>query len=106
VVDAIRAYKVTEVQTCLLPILLFPVRSHRASPVMPHHRGRTEADRPPAVPEAPAHIDVVAGHTELRIESADRFEVDPAKRHVAARNVLRLAIGDEHVNRSAGRAGD
>src|SRR5207245_11055519 len=38
--------------------LLFPVRSHRAPPVMPHHRGRTEPDPPAAAPEAPAHIDL------------------------------------------------
>src|SRR5207302_8220229 len=55
---------------------------------------------------APAEVDVVSGNAELRLEPADLLQRLLAKRHVAAGDVLGLAIGDQHVNRGAWRVGE
>ena len=74
--------------------------------MVPDHGGRVEPERPAAFLKLPAHVHVVAGDAELRIEPADRFEARFAERHVAAWDVLRLAVGKEHVHGTARRIGD
>ena len=81
--------------------LLPDVRAYGIAAVVPDDRGRVEAQRPAAIAEAPANVDIVAGGSELRIESSDLPETSGAKRHVAARDVLGLPIRDEHVQRAA-----
>src|SRR5213593_644991 len=54
--------------------LLPPVGAHGAPPVLPHDGRRAEAERPSPLLELPAHVDVVPGHPELRVESADRAQ--------------------------------
>ena len=46
------------------------------------------------------------GHAELRVEAADLLERLTAEGHVAPREVLGLAVGEQHVDRAAGRLGD
>src|SRR5438093_9186624 len=48
--------------------LLFPVGAQRVPAVVPDHGGRAEAQRPTPLLQLPAHIHVVAGGAELRIE--------------------------------------
>src|SRR5207247_2760332 len=67
-----------------VPDLLFPVGAHRVPPMVPDHGGGAEAQCEASLLEPPAHIHVVAGGAELRVEPADRFEAGFAKRHVAA----------------------
>ena len=56
--------------------------------------------------QPPAEVDVVAGDPEALVEAADLLEHVLAEGHVAAGDVLGLAVGDEHVDRAAGRGGD
>src|SRR5207249_7148593 len=50
-----------------LPVLplLPPVRADGVAAMVPDHGRRTEADRPAALPQPPAEIDVVAGDAKL-----------------------------------------
>src|SRR6516162_1858614 len=86
-----------------LPIaeLLFPVPADRIALVVADHGTRVEAERPAMLLEPPACVYVVAGRTELRVEAADSCECLLPERHVASRNVLRLAVGQKDVDRSA-----
>jgi hypothetical protein len=79
--------------------LLAPVGAHRVAPVVPHHRAGVEPERPDLVLEPPAQIHVVAGGSEAGIEPADRRQRRSPERHVAARDVLGLGVGEEHVHR-------
>src|SRR2546428_498400 len=60
--------------------LLPPVGAHRIATVVPHHGGRVEAERPAAILQSPAHVDVVASRSEPGIEPTDRLEVGRAER--------------------------
>ena len=84
--------------------LLPPVGAQRVPAVVPHQGGGVEAERPAALQQPPAHVDVVPGGAELRIESADRLEAAFPERHVAAGDVLGLAIVQQHVDGTARRA--
>src|SRR5438445_12165760 len=75
-----------------VPDLLFPVGTQRVPAVVPDHGGGAEAQRPALLLQPPAHVHVVPGGAELRIEPADRLEAGFAARHVAPGEVLRLAI--------------
>src|SRR5205814_6815265 len=86
--------------------LLFPVGAQRIPAVVPDQGGRAEAQRPAPLLQLPAHVHVVAGGAELRIEPADRLEAVFAERHVAPGDVLRLAIAEKDVNRPARCARD
>src|SRR5438552_11729201 len=68
--------------------------------MMPNHRRRAETQRPAALLQAPAHINIIASNTELGIETAYRPQVRGTKGHVTARNVFRLLVGKEHVDRT------
>ena len=54
-------------------LLLAQVGADRVAAVVPDHRRRAEAERPAALLQPPADVDVVAGHAELRVEPADRL---------------------------------
>src|SRR2546422_5186469 len=72
--------------------------------MVPNHGGGTEAQRPASLLQPPAHVHVVSGDAEPWVEPADRLETRFTERHVAAGDVLRLAIGEEDVHRPARRA--
>src|SRR5215210_5959524 len=82
-------------QQCLgltVATLLLPVRAYRVAAVVPDNRRGAEPQRPTALPQPPADIDVVTGNPEARIERANLFEVRFTKSHVATRDVLSLSI--------------
>src|SRR4029078_13486075 len=81
--------------------LLAPIRLHGSAMVMPHERGRSEPDFPPTRLQTPADVDVVAGAEVNRIEAADREQRVALEGHIAARHVLRDAVVEQHVGRSA-----
>src|SRR5207237_3421138 len=89
-----------------VPALLLPVRAHRAPGVVPDHGPCAESQRPFALLQPPAHVDVVAGHAKLRIEPANRLEGLLAERHVAARDVFSFTIAQQDMNRAAWGARD
>ena len=66
--------------------------------MVPDHSGGAEAQRPASLLEAPTYVHVVACSAELRVESSDRLETGFAEHHVAAGNVLRLAVAQKDVN--------
>src|SRR5438034_2340566 len=82
--------------------LLLPERAHRVSPMVPHDRSWTEAELPTRLLQLPAHVHIVASDAELRIEAADRLQRRFPEGHVAARDVLRLPVGEDDVRRAAG----
>ena len=71
--------------------------------MVPHDRRRAEAERPPPLLELPAHVDIVPRGPEPGVEPADRPQRLAPEGHVAARDVLRFPVGEEHVRRTAGR---
>src|SRR5205809_6853215 len=87
-----------------IPDLLLPVGAHRIPPAVPDHGGRAEAERPAPLLQPPAYVHVVTGGAKLRIEATDGLQTGLPERHVAAGDVLRLAIGQEHVHGTARRA--
>ena len=83
--------------------LLAEVGAHLEPAIMPDHRGRAEADDVAELHQAPADIDVVAGLAVLDVEAADLVERPLVVGHVAARDVLRNRVGQQHVARRSGR---
>ena len=73
---------------------------------MQDDRRRAEADRPAALLEAPADVDVVAGDPELLVEAADRLERIAPEGHVAAGDVLGDLVGEQDVRRATGCVGN
>src|SRR5438128_12419095 len=69
---------------------------------MPDHSRRMESQCPALLLQPPAHIDVVTGNTKLRIKPPYGLEGGLPKRHVAARNVLRLLVREQHVDWATG----
>src|SRR5215471_454719 len=86
--------------------LLLPVGPYGGTSVMPDHGSRAEPQRPAPLLQPPAHVDVVAGSAELRIEPANGTQTGSPDRHVAARNVLRFLVGEENMHGATGRIGD
>jgi hypothetical protein len=80
--------------------LLFPVSPNPLSTMMPNHRAGIEAYLKARLLNPPADVHIISGHAELRIKSSDELQYTFAKRHVAAWNVLRIAVGDENMRRS------
>src|SRR2546425_2104856 len=66
--------------------------------MVPDHGSRVETQRPALLLQLPAHINVVASDAELRIEPPYRLQGSFAKRHVTARNVLCLLVGEQDVD--------
>ena len=79
-------------------------RNGRAA-MVPDDRRRTEAELPALVLQPPADVDIVARRPELRVEPANGHKGVPPEGHVAARDVLCLPIGEQHVDWPAGRVG-
>jgi len=77
--------------------LLFPVSPNPLSAMMPNHRAGIEAYLKARLLNPPADVHIISGHAELRIESSDDLQYTFAKRHVAAWNVLRIAVGYENM---------
>src|SRR5882672_6467787 len=73
---------------------------------MPDNRRWTEAQCPAFLLQSPTDVHVIPRHAELRVETADGLERRNSKRHVAPRDVLRLAMRQQHVDRPAGRMGN
>ena len=86
-------------------VLLLPVGSERVPMVMPDERAVGEPQGESLLLQPPAHIDVVAGSPELRVESTNLLQRVPAERHADARDVLGLVVRQQHVYRPAGRVG-
>src|SRR5207247_6263824 len=84
--------------------LLLPIGAHGVATMVPDQGRGTEAEGPPPLLHTPAHVHVVASSAELAIESSDRLEAGFPERHVAAGDVLGLAVGKEDVHRPARRA--
>src|SRR5215207_176483 len=96
-------------QQCLgltVAMLLLPVRAYRVAAVVPDNRRGAEPQRPTALPQPPADIDVVTGNLEARIECAYLFEVRFTEGHVATWDVLRLSIREEDMGGIARRIAD
>ena len=87
-------------------LLLLPVGSNRIAAMMPDQGRRVEAHRPASLLQAPAEVHIIAGDGEPAVESADGLQAGLSNGHVAARNVLRHAVGKEHVRRTSRGAGD
>src|SRR5439155_20366728 len=85
--------------------LLLPISEHGVTAVVPHHSGRVKPESPSLLLQPPAHIYVVAGHTELRIEPADGLEARLPERHVAAGDMLGFPVGKEDVYGPTRRVG-
>ena len=68
--------------------LLAPVGTDGVAAVMPDHGRRMKAERPAALLQPPADVDIIAGGAEARIEAADGLEGLSAEGHVASGNVL------------------
>jgi hypothetical protein len=64
---------------------------------MPDECPRRKCDPAAGLLETPADVHVVAGRAEALVESADRFERRPPECHVAARQVLGLGVGQQHL---------
>src|SRR5258707_10721234 len=87
-------------------LLLLPIGTHRVAAMMPDHSSRAETQRPAALLQPPADIDIIARNAKLGIEAADRLKAGFTKGHVAAWNVFRLLIGKEDVYGVAWCIGD
>src|SRR6266536_5313415 len=74
--------------------------------MVPDNGAWAEPQRPAAIPQPPAQVDVVARRPELRVESTNFLQRAPSERRVAAGKVLGLAIGDEDVHGAARRLTD
>ena len=89
-----------------IALLLFPIGAHGIAVVVPDHGRWAEAQPAATLLQAPAEIHVVTRHAQLRIETAHGLKPGFPEGHVATRNVLRLAVGEEHVRGSAGGVRD
>ena len=72
--------------------LLLQVGADRRTPVVPHKTRRVESELAPALLQAPADVHIVAGLAKNRIEPAYLLQRPSEERHVAAGNVLGLAV--------------
>src|SRR5262245_60889753 len=89
-----------------IAILLLPERADRVAAMMPDDRGRTESQRPALIVQPPADVHIVARDAILGIKPADRLQARFPKRHVAARNMLGLLIGEQDLGGAAWRVCD
>src|SRR5205823_846667 len=80
--------------------LLVPVGAHRVPPVVPDHSGGAEPERPATLLQPPAHVHIVAGDAVAEIKPPDRLQRLLAEGHIAARNMLRLAVRKQDMNRT------
>src|SRR4030095_10688716 len=86
--------------------LLPEIAPHRVPAPVGDHGSRAEPERLSGVLQAPADVDVVPGGPELLVEAADPLQRRPAEGHVAAGEVLGLAVADQNVDRGPRRGAD
>ena len=77
--------------------LLFEIGANRAAAMVPDLSGRGEADFFPGVEQSPADVNIIAGLAEARIEAAYVEQCLAAERHVAAGDVLGIAVVEHDV---------
>ena len=102
----IKAFRVLAHQQGLrLPVtaLLSHVSPDGRAPVVPDKGRRAETNLQARLLQAPAQVHVVARPVEDRIEPAHLRQRPLVERHVAAGDVLRLAVGQHDVRRAARR---
>src|SRR5262245_38662186 len=83
--------------------LLLQVAAHAVAAVVAYDRAGAAPDAPALLLQAPADVHVVAGDPELGIKAADRQQARLPERHVATGDVLGDLVGEQHVDRPAGR---
>src|SRR5215467_1907409 len=66
--------------------------------MMPDHSSRAETQRPTALLQAPAHINIITSYPELGIEAAYRPQARGTKSHVTAWNVFGLLVGKQNMD--------
>ena len=78
--------------------LLIQIRSNRIATVVPYDSRWAESQLPVAFLEVPADVHIVARHTKTFVEATSLKQRGLPIRHIAARNVLCLAICQHHVD--------
>src|SRR5215472_18014021 len=66
--------------------------------MMPDHSSRAETQRPAALLQAPADIDIITSNAELGIEAAYRPKARGTKSHITAWNVFGLLVGKQNMD--------
>ena len=74
--------------------------------MVPDHGCGMESQCPAVLLQPPAHIDVVTSNAELRIKPPYGLEGSLPKRHVTARNVLRLLVREQDMDWATGCVGN
>ena len=82
-------------------VLLSQVLAESGAAIMPNKGRGTETDFVIRLLQSPAYIHVVTSTLEDGIEAADLGECPLVKSHVAAGNVLGLAVAQHDVRRPA-----
>ena len=85
-------------------LLLLSESGQRKAPVVPDDGRRTKADDLALLLQTPAEIHIIASLVVFRIKSTDFFESPFVEGHIAAGNVLRNDIGQEHMIGPTGRS--
>src|SRR5207237_9654435 len=80
-----------------IALLLAQISANGIAAMVPDDRRGIEHQRPTLLLQTPTDIHVVTGDAKLRVKSANRLQARLAERHIAARNVFRLAIGKQDV---------
>src|SRR6266568_7024605 len=83
--------------------LLFEIGADGRAAIVPDESRGAEADLIASLLQAPAEIDVVSGPAEDGIEAADFSQSPFVEGHIAAGDVLGLAIGKHHMGGATGR---
>src|SRR5690348_429067 len=87
-----------------ITVLLFQVITDCRTPEMPDKCGRAETNFMPGLLQAPAEVHVISCLHKDGIESSNLFQDGFIKGHVAARDVLGLAVGKHDSRWTAGRS--
>src|SRR5260370_19846103 len=83
---------------CLTVSLLLPPKFSQRIPAMgPHLCGRAQAQFPTMFLQAPTHVDVVTSRSELGVKITNCFKCGSQKRHVAAGDMICLAISKHNI---------
>src|SRR5262245_24012132 len=77
--------------------LLLEVGTHRAAPMMPYHARWAKNNLLPMLQQSPAHVDIVSGLSEDRVEAADLTQSIGPECHVATRHMLGNLVIDQDV---------
>src|SRR5687767_9150403 len=85
-----------------IPLLLPQIGTDRRATMMPDQRRRRVTDLQTGIDEPPADVHIISGDAKLLIKSAKAQQRIPFECHVAAGNVLRLAVIDHDMAWIAG----